>query len=164
MVEFTLNVQLRKMMSWEKDRQTNKETPSSPILPRNSTVAQSSAQDLMAKSNFPPDFKKKYEQWQKIKDEPNPTIRNNLPQQASNSATSPTIEKKINARPLKQQNIQEQDLKPEFRLKVAEWEVRKALAGASGKKNVDEIRQLMPDDFNKKLSEWEQKKQAPPAG
>ena len=164
MVEITLNVQLRKMMSWEKDRQTNKETPSSPILPRNPTVAQSSAQDLMAKSNFPPDFKKKYEQWQKIKDEPNPTIRNNLPQQASNSATSPTIEKKINARPLKQQNIQEQDLKPEFRLKVAEWEVRKALAGASGKKNVDEIRQLMPDDFNKKLSEWEQKKQAPPAG
>ena len=146
-------------MSWEKDRQINKETPSSPILPRNPTVAQSSAQDLMAKSNFPPDFKKKYEQWQKIKDEPNPPIR---PQQ--NSATSPAIEKKINARPLKQQTIQEQDLKPEFRLKVAEWEVRKALAGASGKKNVDEIRQLMPDDFNKKLSEWELKKQAPHAG
>ena len=146
-------------MSWEKDRQINKETPSSPILPRNPTVAQSSAQDLMAKSNFPPDFKKKYEQWQKIKDEPNPPLR---PPQ--NSATSPAIEKKINARPLKQQTIQEQDLKPEFRLKVAEWEVRKALAGASGKKNVDEIRQLMPDDFNKKLSEWELKKQAPHAG
>ena len=57
------------MMSWEKERQISKETPSSPILNRNST-AQSSAQDLMAKSNFPPDFKKKYEQWQKIKDEP----------------------------------------------------------------------------------------------
>ena len=56
--------------------------------------------------------------------------------------------------------ISEQDLKPEFRLKVAEWEVRKALAGTS-KKNVDEIRQLMPDDFNKKLKEWELKKQTP---
>ena len=56
--------------------------------------------------------------------------------------------------------IPEQDLKPEFRLKVAEWEVRKALAGTS-KKNVDEIRQLMPDDFNKKLSEWELIKQNP---
>ena len=56
----------------------------------------------------------------------------------------------------------EQDLKPEFRLKVAEWEVRKALAGTS-KKNVDEIRQLMPDDFNKKLSEWELIKQNPAA-
>ena len=148
-------------MSWEKDRQTSKETPSSPILPRNPPV-QSSAQDLMAKSNFPPDFKKKYEQWQKIKDEPNAIVTG---ASASNkvppSATSPNTEKKINARPLKQQTIQEQDLKPEFRLKVAEWEVRKALAGASGKKNVDEIRQLMPDDYQKKLSEWEQKKQAP---
>ena len=56
--------------------------------------------------------------------------------------------------------IPEQDLKPEFRLKVAEWEVRKALAGTS-KKNVDEIRQLMPDDFTKKLSEWELIKQNP---
>ena len=46
---------------------------------------------------------------------------------------------------------------------MAEWEVRKALAGTSNK-NVDEIRQLMPEDFNKKLQEWEQKKQAPITG
>jgi hypothetical protein len=37
---------------------------------------------------------------------------------------------------------------------VAEWEVRKALAG-QGCKNVEEIRKLMPDDFNRKLQEWE---------
>jgi hypothetical protein len=77
------------------------------------------------------------------------------------SPTSPASEKKIRSRPLQQQTIQEQDLKPEFRLKVAEWEVRKALAGTS-KKNVDEIRQLMPEDFNKKLQEWELKKQVAP--
>ena len=29
--------------------------------------------------------------------------------------------------------VQENDLKPEFKLKVAEWEVRKALAGHSNK-------------------------------
>ena len=29
--------------------------------------------------------------------------------------------------------LQENDLKPEFKLKVAEWEVRKALAGHSNK-------------------------------
>ena len=29
--------------------------------------------------------------------------------------------------------MQENDLKPEFKLKVAEWEVRKALAGHSNK-------------------------------
>merc|ERR1739838_377960 len=125
----------------------------------------------MAKSNFPPDFKKKYEQWQKIKDEPTASggAAANIQPGLSNAAagkipqicaTSPASEKKIRARPLAQPTIQEQDLKPEFRLKVAEGEVRKALAGTS-KKNVDEIRQLMPDDFNKKLKEWELKKQTP---
>lgn len=42
----------------------------------------------------------------------------------------------------------------EFRLKVAEWEVRKALAGHSSK-NVEEIQKMMPEDFNRKLKEWE---------
>ena len=55
-------------------------------------------------------------------------------------------------------------MKPEFKLKVAEWEVRKALAGKEGKKDVDEIRQLMPEEFNKKLQEWELKKHAPNTG
>ena len=32
--------------------------------------------------------------------------------------------------------LQENDLKPEFKLKVAEWEVRKALAGHSNKVRV----------------------------
>merc|ERR1712136_167815 len=67
-------------------------------------------------------------------------------------------EKKIRARPLGQQAVQEQDLKPEFRLKVAEWEVIKAMAGQSSKK-VEEIQKLMPDDFNRKLKEWEQIKE-----
>ncbi|TRY81140.1 hypothetical protein TCAL_15427 [Tigriopus californicus] len=44
-------------------------------------------------------------------------------------------------------------------LEVAEWEVRKALAGL-GTTNIEEIRKLMPDDFNKKLQQWETKKQA----
>ena len=101
----------------------------------------------MAKSNFPPDFKKKYEQWQKIKEEPSvpPTeqasggggasaisgsgVGGKIPEKSI--ATSPSSEKKIRARPLQQQTIQEQDLKPEFRLKVAEWEVRKAMAGSN---------------------------------
>lgn len=37
---------------------------------------------------------------------------------------------------------------------MAEWEVRKALAGQSAKK-VEEIQKMMPDDFNRKLKEWE---------
>ena len=64
--------------------------------------------------------------------------------------SSPALkEKKIRARPLGQRAVQEQDLKPEFRLKVAEWEVIKAMAGHSSKK-VEEIQKLMPDDFNRK--------------
>ena len=40
-------------------------------------------------------------------------------------------------------------------MQVAEWEVRKALAGQGSCKNVEEIRKLMPEDFNRKLQEWE---------
>ena len=62
----------------------------------------------------------------------------------------------IRARPLEQKQIQEEDLKPEFRLKVAEWELRKALAGPSTNKvQVADIQKLMPDEFNRKLKEWE---------
>ena len=126
------------MQSWEKDRQSCKDSPGSPCLSRNVPL-QSSAQDLVAKSNFPPDFKKKYEQWQKIKEEPPSVPPTEQTGSASGGgatsgsggkiipeksiATSPSSEKKIRARPLQQQTIQEQDLKPEFRLKVAEWEV-----------------------------------------
>ena len=66
------------------------------------------------------------------------------------------IHTQIRARPLEQKQIQEEDLKPEFRLKVAEWELRKALAGPStNKEQVADIQKLMPDEFNRKLKEWE---------
>ena len=62
----------------------------------------------MAKSNFPPDFKKKYEQWQKIKDEPaeQKLDRTNKVVIHDKSPTSPSAEKKIRGRPLQQQTIQ----------------------------------------------------------
>ena len=105
------------MQSWEKERQISKESPSSPILPNRNVPPQSSPHDLMAKSNFPPDFKKKYEQWQKIKDEPaggtnsapinQPNVSSSIVGKIPhNSATSPASEKKIRARPLAQPTIQ----------------------------------------------------------
>ena len=67
-------------------------------------------------TNFTPDFKKKYEQWQKIKDEPLEQQRANMAfggnastgnvNKTSASATSPSSEKKITARPLQQKTIQ----------------------------------------------------------
>merc|ERR1719228_304978 len=74
----------------------------------------------------------------------------------------PTATHKIRARPAEQKKIEEDDLKPEFKLKVAEWEVRKALAGHSNK-TTEEITKLMPEDFNKKLKEWEQIKEGKPS-
>merc|ERR1719228_1193871 len=74
----------------------------------------------------------------------------------------PTATHKIRARPAEQKKIEEDDLKPEFKLKVAEWEVRKALAGHSDK-TTEEITKLMPEDFNKKLKEWEQIKEGKPS-
>ena len=41
---------------------------------------------------------------------------------------------------------------------MAEWEVIKAMSGHSSKK-VEDIQKLMPDDFNRKLKEWEQIKE-----
>ena len=39
---------------------------------------------------------------------------------------------------------------------MAEWELRKALAGPSANKvQVADIQKLMPDEFNRKLKEWE---------
>ena len=40
---------------------------------------------------------------------------------------------KIRARPAEQKTLVEEDLKPEFKLKVAEWEVQKAMAGHSNR-------------------------------
>lgn len=37
---------------------------------------------------------------------------------------------------------------------MAEWELIKAMAGNSSK-NVEDIRKLMPEEFNRKLMEWE---------
>ena len=70
---------------------------------------------------------------------------------------------KIRARPAEQKTLIEDDLKPEFKLKVAEWEVQKAMAGHSNR-TTEEISKLMPEDFNKKLREWEQLKVKPGDG
>ena len=69
---------------------------------------------------------------------------------------------KIRARPAEQKTLVEEDLKPEFKLKVAEWEVQKAMAGHSNR-TTEELSKLMPDDFNKKYKEWEQLKVSKPA-
>lgn len=95
------------------------------------------------------DFRKKIDPWHKPKDKcPKPSEK-------------PATPGKIRARPAEQKTLVEEDLKPEFKLKVAEWELRKAMTGHSNK-TTEEISKLMPDDFNKKLREWEQLKVSKP--
>ena len=109
-------------------------------------AAATAAANLMSESkiNLSPDFKKKYEQWQKMKNPDNPgqAVGNGeilftpmvislshaliiteftFEHSAASAMSSPAMkEKKIRARPLGQSVVQtEQDLKPEFRLKVS---------------------------------------------
>ena len=112
------------MQSWEKERQISKDShPGSPIVA--ATNRNVPPQDLI-KSNLPPEFMKKYEQWQEIKDRPNlAAMQQNLAAASSNSQlnlshqaqlkecpgknsnpTSPGSEKKIRARPLAQPTLQ----------------------------------------------------------
>ena len=95
------------------------------------------------------DFRKKIDPWHKPKDK------------GPKSSEKPSTPGKIRARPAEQKTLVEEDLKPEFKLKVAEWELRKAMTGHSNK-TTEEISKLMPEDFNKKLREWEQLKVSKP--
>jgi hypothetical protein len=48
-------------------------------------------------------------------------------------------------------------LPPAFKKKLAEWEIRKAVAGKSDRE-VEELQKILPQDFNRKLQEWERMK------
>ena len=50
-------------------------------------------------------------------------------------------------------------LPPAFKKKLAEWEIRKAVAGKSDQ-NVEDLQKILPLDFNRKLQEWERMKAA----
>lgn len=48
----------------------------------------------------------------------------------------------------------EDDLPADFRKKLTEWEIRKALAGKS-QQNVEELQKNLGEEFNRKMAEWE---------
>lgn len=64
----------------------------------------------------------------------------------------------------------EDDLPPDFRKKLTEWEIRKAMVGKS-QQNVEELQKNLGEDFNRKMAEWERIKgqvkpqaSSPPSG
>ena len=48
----------------------------------------------------------------------------------------------------------EDDLPPEFKKKLTEWEIGKAMVGKS-QQNVEELQKNLGEEFNKKMAEWE---------
>ena len=48
----------------------------------------------------------------------------------------------------------EDDLPPDFKKKLTEWEIRKALVG-KGQQDVEKLQKNLGEEFNKKMEEWE---------
>lgn len=48
----------------------------------------------------------------------------------------------------------EDDLPADFRKKLTEWEIMKALAGKS-QHNVEDLQKHLGEEFNRKMAEWE---------
>ena len=113
-------------------------------------------QSVTDESQLSAEFRKKLEEWQRIKgsnEVSNNDVTVQLHQDRSEmefpsflwhrpkdkTVKSPGAENKgagavkIRARPAEQKTLIEDDLKPEFKLKVAEWEVQKAMAGHSNR-------------------------------
>lgn len=53
----------------------------------------------------------------------------------------------------------EDNLPPEFRKRLTEWEIGKVLAGKSHK-NIEELQKNLGEEFNRKMAEWEKMKAA----
>lgn len=58
---------------------------------------------------------------------------------------------------LKTKKHDENDLPADFKKKLTEWEIRKALVG-KGQQNVEKLQKNLGEEFNKKMVEWEKMK------
>ena len=54
---------------------------------------------------------------------------------------------------LSPQAVEEEHLPADFRKRLTEWEIAKALAGKS-QQNVEQLQKHLPSEFNKKYEEW----------
>jgi hypothetical protein len=120
-------------------------------------------------NSISPEFRKKVEVWERLKSglsvapafdsgalalatPPTPTT----PQQHGSSKKSAADSPDWND--IGKRRSEPDKLPPAFKKKLAEWEIRKAVAGKSDQ-NVEELHKILPHDFNRKLQEWERMKQ-----
>lgn len=130
--------------------------PTSPASPGpsathsgSSALIASLAHPGMLLNSISPEFRKKVEAWERLKS------GQSEPAAAQSPATPPTPTTPQH-RKLAGENPDK--LPPAFKKKLAEWEIRKAVAGKSDQ-NVEELQKILPQDFNRKLQEWERMKQ-----
>lgn len=122
-------------------------------------------------NSISPEFRKKVEVWERLKSglspapaafdsgalasatPPTPTTPHQIQQHGGKkSADSPDWSD------IGKRRSEPDKLPPAFKKKLAEWEIRKAVAGKSDQ-NVEELHKILPHDFNRKLQEWERMKQ-----
>lgn len=134
------------------------------LLQINSHIARTNPGLLL--NSISPEFRKKVEVWERLKSglsaapaasdgavpsitPPTPTTPHHHSKKAAESPDWSDISKR---------RSEPDKLPPAFKKKLAEWEIRKAVAGKSDQ-NVEELHKILPHDFNRKLQEWERMKQ-----
>ena len=155
----------------------------SDIEPKSPRFSQSNARPAAGQllTNISPEFRKKVEVWERLKSGLTPSSQGQqqqLDQQptavtpptphSSGSGSGGTKNTKAMESPdwgdvSKRRSETSDKLPPAFKKKLAEWEIRKAVAGKSDRE-VEELQKILPQDFNRKLQEWERMKQAAAAG
>ncbi|EFX80681.1 hypothetical protein DAPPUDRAFT_318379 [Daphnia pulex] len=120
-------------------------------------------------NSISPEFRKKVEVWERLKSglsvapafdsgalalatPPTPTTLQQHGSSKKSAADSPDWND------IGKRRSEPDKLPPAFKKKLAEWEIRKAVAGKSDQ-NVEELHKILPHDFNRKLQEWERMKQ-----
>ena len=120
-------------------------------------------------NSISPEFRKKVEVWERLKS----GLSSGAESGGGGTLTTPSTPSTSSHQPHKKTSEPSPDwsdigkrrsessdkLPPAFKKKLAEWEIRKAVAGKSDRE-VEELQKILPQDFNRKLQEWERMKAA----
>lgn len=123
-------------------------------------------------SSISPEFRKKVEVWERLKS--GLTTEASAGSAAASVTSTPSTPVPATHHPHKKSSAaaemspdwgeiglkrrsESDKLPPAFKKKLAEWEIRKAVAGKSDRE-VEELQKILPQDFNRKLQEWERMK------
>ena len=157
-----MNTTSRENSPGSKKNQDSPVESGSVMTPLNSTAIKNNPGLLL--NTISPEFRKKVEVWERLKS----GLSTNSSEGAVFSITPPTPttpniygKKSVDSpdwNDIGKRRSEPDKLPPAFKKKLAEWEIRKAVAGKSDQ-NVEELHKILPHDFNRKLQEWERMKQ-----